>query len=77
MLEPEFSNQNIGLDNFFYLSYGYTEILENRRVSRIYLSELGQPTTQPLGLATLQLVVSDQNQAMSQAKILLDRVQQE
>ncbi|NEP88326.1 MAG: Rpn family recombination-promoting nuclease/putative transposase [Okeania sp. SIO2C2] len=58
-------------------SYGYTEILENSRVSRIYLSELGKSTTEPLGLATLKLVVSDQNQTMSDARILLDRVQQE
>ncbi len=57
--------------------YGYAELLEISLVSRFYLSELGESITEPLGLATLKLVLKDQNQAMSQARVLLGRVQQE
>ncbi|BAU07605.1 Rpn family recombination-promoting nuclease/putative transposase [Fischerella sp. NIES-3754] len=55
----------------------YSEFFTSQRVSRIYLDELGEATCLPVGLATIKLVVDDENQAIANAKELISRTQQE
>jgi predicted transposase/invertase (TIGR01784 family) len=54
----------------------YREFFSSQRVSRIYLDELGEATSLPIGIATIKLVISDEEIAIAQARQLIDRVQQ-
>jgi predicted transposase/invertase (TIGR01784 family) len=55
----------------------HRSLLEGPQVQRLYLDELGDPTTQPLGISLMQLTLASEQQMVAQAKQLLDRVQQE
>jgi predicted transposase/invertase (TIGR01784 family) len=55
----------------------YSELLNSRRVSRIYLDELGEASQQSLGIATVQLVIADEEIAIERARELMDRARQE
>ena len=55
----------------------YQELLDFGRVYRIYLEELDDTLLQSPGLATLQLIVSDETQAIPKATDLIQRTRQE
>ncbi|MGB5596374.1 MAG: Rpn family recombination-promoting nuclease/putative transposase [Crocosphaera sp.] len=57
--------------------YRYEELLNSGRVSRIYLNELGNKGQSSIGLATIQLVIEQENQAIEQGRELIERVRQE
>lgn len=46
-------------------------------MSRIYLDELGEVSQQSLGIATVQLVIADEEIAIERARELIDRARQE
>lgn len=54
----------------------YREFFNSQRVTRIYLDELGEAASLPIGIATIKLVISDQQTAIAQARQLIDRVKQ-
>ncbi len=51
----------------------YRECFESQRISRIYLDELGENTSLPIGIATIKLVIEDEDTAIQEAKNLIDR----
>lgn len=55
----------------------YTEFFTSQRVSRIYLDELGETASLPVGIATIKLVVEDEETAITAARKLIDRTQQD
>ncbi|WGV24762.1 Rpn family recombination-promoting nuclease/putative transposase [Halotia branconii] len=55
----------------------YSEFFTSQRVSRIYLDELGETASLPIGIATIKLIVEDENTAVTVARVLIDRTQQE
>ncbi|MBW4687585.1 MAG: Rpn family recombination-promoting nuclease/putative transposase [Komarekiella atlantica HA4396-MV6] len=55
----------------------YSEFFTSQRVSRIYLDELGETATLPVGIATIKLVIEDQDTAITTARELISRTQQE
>jgi predicted transposase/invertase (TIGR01784 family) len=55
----------------------YSELLNSRRVSRIYLDELGEVSQQSVGIATVQLVIADEEIAIERARELIDRARLE
>jgi predicted transposase/invertase (TIGR01784 family) len=55
----------------------YSELLTSQRVTRIYLDELGETVSLPLGIATMKLIVENQDTAIVTAKELINRTQQE
>ncbi len=55
----------------------YSEFFQSGRVTRIYLDELGETTSLPVGIATIKLIIEDQNTAIVAARELIARTQQE
>jgi predicted transposase/invertase (TIGR01784 family) len=55
----------------------YQDLLEGRRVHRIYLSELGDVAQLPLGIALMVLTTVSEQQAPDAARLLLNRAQTE
>ncbi|MEA5595531.1 Rpn family recombination-promoting nuclease/putative transposase [Rivularia sp. UHCC 0363] len=55
----------------------YSEFFQSGRVSRIYLDELGETTSLPVGIATIKLIIEDKNTAIVAARDLIARTQQE
>ncbi len=55
----------------------YRELFHSGRVSRIYLDELGEIAENSVGIATVQLIVAQQEQAISLAQSLIERVRAE
>jgi predicted transposase/invertase (TIGR01784 family) len=55
----------------------YAELLNPKRVNRIYLDELGEPSEQSLGIATIQLIVANKTKAIEQTRELIERVPEE
>jgi predicted transposase/invertase (TIGR01784 family) len=55
----------------------YREFFASGRVRRIYLDELGEATSLPLGIATVKLVVEAENITKEKAQELIGRIQQE
>lgn len=55
----------------------YSEFFTSQRVSRIYLDELGETAALPVGIATIRLVVEDEDTAIITARELISRTQQE
>lgn len=54
----------------------YSELLESNRVIRIYLDELESPSDS-IGLATVQLITTNENQAIEQGQILINRIREQ
>ena len=54
----------------------YREFFSSQRVSRIYLDELGEAASLPIGIATIKLVIEDEERAIAQARELIDRVRE-
>jgi predicted transposase/invertase (TIGR01784 family) len=55
----------------------YREFFASQRVNRIYLNELGETTTLPIGIATVKLIVEDPETAINQARELIERTKQQ
>ena len=55
----------------------YSEFVTSKRVSRIYLNELGETASLPVAIATIKLVVDEEETAITSARQLIDRTQQE
>ncbi|BAY80943.1 hypothetical protein NIES267_04080 [Calothrix parasitica NIES-267] len=55
----------------------YSEFFASGRVNRIYLDELGETTSLPVGIATIKLIIEDENTAIVAAKDLIARTQQQ
>ncbi|WP_414527568.1 Rpn family recombination-promoting nuclease/putative transposase [Nodularia chucula] len=55
----------------------YREFFTSQRVRRIYLDELGESTSLPIGIATIKLIIANEDQAIAQGKELIDRTKQE
>ncbi len=55
----------------------YSEFFTSQRVSRIYLDELGESASLPIGIATIKLIIEDENKTITTAKELINRTKQE
>ena len=55
----------------------YRQFFQSGRVNRIYLDELGETTSLPVGIATIKLIIEDENAAIIAARDLITRTQQE
>ncbi|MCC5638936.1 Rpn family recombination-promoting nuclease/putative transposase [Nostoc sp. CHAB 5844] len=55
----------------------YREFFASQRVRRIYLDELGDAASLPVGIATIKLVIADTNTAIAQATQLISRTKLE
>ncbi|OUL34948.1 flagellar assembly protein H [Nostoc sp. T09] len=54
----------------------FLELFDSQRISIIYLDELGETTSLPLGIATIKLVIEESDTAINTAKELINRTQQ-
>jgi predicted transposase/invertase (TIGR01784 family) len=54
----------------------FLEFFQSQRISLIYLDELGETASLPLGIATIKLVVEEEDTAISTARELINRTQQ-
>jgi predicted transposase/invertase (TIGR01784 family) len=52
------------------------EFFTSQRISRIYLDELGEAASLPIGIATIKLVVEDEDTAIITARELINRTKQ-
>ena len=57
--------------------YPYRALLNSNQVHRVYLDELGDIRTLPLGIALMVLTTVEETQAPEEARYLLNRVPQE
>jgi predicted transposase/invertase (TIGR01784 family) len=55
----------------------YSESFVSGRVTRIYLDELGENASLPIGIATIKLVIENEDRAIQKAKELITRTSQE
>jgi predicted transposase/invertase (TIGR01784 family) len=55
----------------------YRESFASGRVTRIYLDELGEIASLPIGIATIRLVIENEDKAIQEAKELITRTNQE
>lgn len=55
----------------------HRSLLNGNQVTRIYLDELGDPTQQPIGIKLMQLTIAPQDQAIDQARRLIQQTRQE
>lgn len=55
----------------------YRESFANGRATRIYLNELEENPSLPIGIATIKLVIENENKAIQKAKELITRTNQE
>lgn len=54
----------------------FWEFFHSQRISLIYLDELGEAASLPLGIATIKLVIEEEDTAISTARELINRIQQ-
>ena len=55
----------------------HRSLLNSHQVTRIYLDELGDPQQQPVGIHLMQLTIASDAEMATQAKQLLERIEQE
>ncbi|WP_337907225.1 Rpn family recombination-promoting nuclease/putative transposase [Iningainema tapete] len=55
----------------------YQEYFASGRVSRIYIDELGEAESLPVGIATIKLVIENENTAIEKARQLINRTRQQ
>lgn len=55
----------------------YRESFTSGRVTPIYLDELGENPSSPIGIATIKLVIEDEDTAINSARELINRTNQE
>jgi predicted transposase/invertase (TIGR01784 family) len=54
----------------------FIEFFLSQRISRIYLDELGEAASLPIGIATIKLVIENENTAITTARELINRAKQ-
>ena len=54
----------------------FIELFESQRIRVIYLEELGEAGSLPIGMATIKLVIEAEDKAINTAKELINRTQQ-
>lgn len=67
-----YPNRSIDIANIEH----YHEFFTSQRVRRIYLNELGDASL-PIGIATLKLVIEDNDTAIEEARELINRIRQD
>ncbi len=55
----------------------YREIFTSQWVTRIYLDELGEAASLPIGIATIKLVIAEEDAAITEARELINRTKQD
>lgn len=55
----------------------YTELLESRRVTRIYLDELIGDSSESVGIAAIKLIVADEEAAIEKGRSLIAKIRSE
>ncbi|NEP57342.1 MAG: Rpn family recombination-promoting nuclease/putative transposase [Symploca sp. SIO2G7] len=55
----------------------YKELLNSSRVSKIYLDELAKKSPPSIGIATLELIIAQEDKAIAQAQELMQRTTEE
>ncbi|TAE56904.1 MAG: Rpn family recombination-promoting nuclease/putative transposase [Nostocales cyanobacterium] len=55
----------------------YEEFFLSQRVRVIYLDEIEETTSLPIGIATIKLIITNEEAAITQARALIDRTKQE
>ncbi|GJD20875.1 hypothetical protein RIVM261_058310 [Rivularia sp. IAM M-261] len=55
----------------------YSEFFDSGRITRIYLEDLGDAASLPIGIATIKLIIENQKIAKQQAKELIARTKQQ
>nr|WP_292703812.1 MULTISPECIES: Rpn family recombination-promoting nuclease/putative transposase [unclassified Nostoc] len=68
-----YPNRNVDTGNIKH----YREFFTSGRVRRIYLDELGETASLPIGIATAKLVIAADDMAIVQARELIDRTKSE
>ena len=68
-----YPNQSVDTKNIKH----YREFFASQRVKCIYLDELGEPASLPIGIATVKLVIATEDVAIAQARELINRTKQE
>jgi predicted transposase/invertase (TIGR01784 family) len=68
-----YPNRNVDTGNIKH----YREFFTSGRVRRIYLDELGEAASLPIGIATAKLVIAADDIAIVQARELIDRTKSE
>jgi predicted transposase/invertase (TIGR01784 family) len=58
-------------------SHPYRALLNSDQVQRVYLNELGEMETLPLGVAAMVLTITDESKAAEKARLLIERANQE
>ncbi|BAY90731.1 MULTISPECIES: Rpn family recombination-promoting nuclease/putative transposase [unclassified Tolypothrix] len=54
----------------------FLELFQSQRISIIYLDELGESASLPIGIATIKLVIEGEDTAINTARELINRTQQ-
>lgn len=54
----------------------FLEFFLSQRIGRIYLDELGEAASLPIGIATIKLVIEDEDTAVTTARELINRTKQ-
>jgi predicted transposase/invertase (TIGR01784 family) len=68
-----FSSRNVDTSN----TERYTELLESRRVTRIYLDELAVDSSESVGIASIKLIVANEEAAIEQGRSLIAKIRSE
>lgn len=68
-----FPSRNVDTSN----TERYTELLESRRVTRIYLDELAANSSESVGIASIKLIVADEEAAIEQGRSLIAKIRSE
>ncbi len=68
-----FPSRNVDTSN----TERYTELLESRRVTRIYLDELAADLFESVGIASIKLIVADEEAAIEQGRSLIVKIRSE
>lgn len=68
-----YPTRNLDVGNILH----YRESFTIGRVTRIYLDELGEAASLPIGIATIKLVIAEEDEAITQARELINRTQQD
>ncbi len=68
-----YPTRNLDVGNILH----YRESFTSGRVTRIYLDELGEAASLPIGIATIKLVIAEEDAAITQARELINRTQQD
>lgn len=68
-----YPTRNLDVGNILH----YRESFTSGRVTRIYLDELGEAASLPIGIATIKLVIAEKDEAITQGRELINRTRQD